>query len=79
MKLNKKLAMGKIMTTETRLSIRVDKEELENLKNFAHMQNKTFSDWVRETLLASAGLSEDKYIFLEKRLERLEKKFLDIA
>jgi predicted DNA-binding protein len=75
----KQLFVGMIMSVESRLSIRVDTEELENLKNFAHKQNKTFSDWVRETLLTSAGMSSDKYVDLEKRLERLEQKFLDLA
>jgi uncharacterized protein (DUF1778 family) len=63
--------------SETRLSIRIDEKELKALKAYAERENKTFSDWVRETLLTNAGLSSDKYSELEKRIVRLERKFLE--
>ena len=61
------------MSTETRLSIRIDKKELESLKKYAESQHKTFSDWVRETLLRESGAIENPDSDLRERLEALER------
>lgn len=60
------------MATETRLSVRIDKEELEQLKAYATSKNQTFADWVREQLLIAAEIQEDRIGELEKRISLLE-------
>lgn len=61
------------MTTNTaRLSVRLSQDELDKLKEYADLQNKTFADWVRETLLVAAEIQEDKFLEIEKRLSKLE-------
>lgn len=65
------------MSNETRLSIRISKEELQALKTYAESNGKTFSDWVRETLLDTATGRADKIEQLEKRLAAIETKFKD--
>lgn len=62
------------MSTDARLSVRMPKEELDKLKQYAESKNKTFADWVRETLLVEAELQEDKILEIEKRLHLLEEK-----
>ncbi|MHC5855248.1 DUF6290 family protein [Nostoc sp.] len=47
--------------SETRLSIRMDSEEIEALKVYATQQNMTLSDWVRKTLLTQADLFDGRY------------------
>lgn len=59
---------------ESRLSIRMSDTELEQLKDYATKNNRTLADWVRETLLTSAGIQTDKIQELEKRLALLESK-----
>lgn len=49
-------------------------EELDKLKQYAESNNKTFADWVRETLLVAAEIQEDKILEIEKRLSKLEEK-----
>ncbi len=61
------------MTTETRLSIRMNSDELESLKAYAASKNKTLADWVRETLLIAAEKQEDEIGQLKARLETIEK------
>ena len=51
--------------SETRLSIRMDAKEIEDLKVLAAKENMTLSDWVRFTLLQKAGLFDGRYV--EKR------------
>lgn len=51
--------------SETRLSVRMDTQEIEDLKLMAAKENMTLSDWVRFTLLQKAGLFDGRYI--EKR------------
>ena len=53
------------MTTETRLSVRMDIQEIDDLKVLAAKQGMSLSDWVRFTLLQQAGLFQGRYI--EKR------------
>lgn len=65
------------MSNETRLSIRISKEELQALKTYAESSGKTFSDWVRETLVDTATGRTDKIEQLEKRLAAIEAKFTD--
>jgi uncharacterized protein (DUF1778 family) len=61
------------MATETRLSIRMNSDELESLKAYAASKNKTLADWVRETLLIAAEQQENEISDLKNRLEILER------
>lgn len=65
--------MGDNMSNETRLSIRMDKTELEMLKKYAESKHLTFSDWVRETLLKESGSVDDPVKELRVRLEAVER------
>jgi antitoxin component of RelBE/YafQ-DinJ toxin-antitoxin module len=51
--------------SETRLSVRMDTQEIEDLKAVAAKEGMTLSDWVRYTLLQQAGLFDGRYV--EKR------------
>ncbi|MHC5825173.1 MAG: hypothetical protein ACYT04_57325 [Nostoc sp.] len=51
--------------SETRLSVRMESSEIEDLKAAAAKENMCLSDWVRFTLLQQAGLFQGRYI--EKR------------
>lgn len=62
------------MSTNARLSVRIPEDELLKLKDYAESKNKTFADWVRETLLIAAEIQENKIHELEKRIARLEEK-----
>jgi len=58
--------------SESRLSIRMDNDELDALKRLAADNNMTLADWVRYTLLSQAGLFEGRY--QEKRtFEKIDK------
>ena len=51
--------------SETRLSVRMDSQEIEDLKAIAAKEGMSLSDWVRYTLLRQGGLFEGRYV--EKR------------
>ena len=61
-------------TTESRLSIRMEKSEIQKLKDYAATKNKTLADWVREVVLIAAGEQDNKLAELERRIELLEAK-----
>lgn len=59
---------------ESRLSIRMEKAEIERLKAYAATKNKTLADWVREVVLVAAEVQDNKIAELERRIELLEAK-----
>lgn len=59
---------------ESRLSIRMEKVEIERLKAYAATKNKTLADWVREVVLVAAEVQDNKIAELERRIELLEAK-----
>ena len=61
-------------TTESRISIRMEKSEIQKLKDYAATKNKTLADWVREVVLIAAGEQDNKLAELERRIELLEAK-----
>ena len=58
--------------TETRLSIRMSKEKIEQLKAYAESLDQSLSDWARDTLMKEAQIKDDKIAELERRIALLE-------
>ena len=54
---------------DSHLTIRINADELQEIKNFASNQNISFTDFVMDAIKARMG----KELGLNERLERLEK------